>query len=257
MEIIAVIGAVGGAGATTVAAHLSVAFASQKRRTLTIDFCSENILRLHFGMAFEDGTGFAPNLLAEKEWSQAAYRSGGGLEFIPFGQLHNDQELDSLVEGLRQNPTWFRTQLANLQLPPGTLVVCNCPRMPAVLREQVIRAADMVLMVAAPEVISFAAVTHIANKADNLAHAHGSPTLVVLNGFDPARQLDRDIAVLLRTEHRQIFSPVVVHRDESVREALACKQTVFDFAPSSQAAYDFLALSTWLLARLGQAAKAA
>jgi cellulose synthase operon protein YhjQ len=254
MEIIAVIGAVGGAGATTVAAHLSVAFASQKRHTLTIDFCSENILRLHFGMAFDDSTGFAPNLLAEKEWCQAAYCSSGGLEFIPFGQLHNDQELDSLIERLRENPKWFRSQLVNLQLPPGTLVICDCPRMPAVLREQVIRAADLVLVVAAPEVISFAAVTRI---TDNVSRVQGSPTLVVLNGFDSARQLDRDIAVLLRTEHKPIFSPVVIHRDESVREALACKQTVFDFAPSSQAAYDFLALATWLLARLGQVAKAA
>jgi len=247
-------GTVGGAGATTVAAHLSKALAAQRRHTLTVDCCTENVLRLYFGMSFQDGFGFAPNLLDGKEWHEAAYRSSDGMEFIPFGQLRNDQELETLLEKLKPQPKWLRTQLANLQMPPATVVICDCPRMPAGLREQVIWAADLVLMVAAPEAVSFAAVTHFSDK---VARLHGPQTLVLLNGFDPARQLDRDIAVLLRTEHQDIFSPVVIHRDESVREAFACKKTVFDFAPSSQAAYDFGALATWLLARLGHDAKAA
>jgi cellulose biosynthesis protein BcsQ len=120
--------------------------------------------------------------------------------------------------------------------------------MPHALREQVLAVADLVLLVCSPDSLAYACATRIAS---DVHHAHGPSTMIVLNGFDSSRRLDRDISVLLRTQHKQSFSPVIVHRDESLREALACKQMVFDFAPSSQSAYDFSALATWTLARLG------
>jgi cellulose synthase operon protein YhjQ len=247
-KTVAVIGAVGGAGATTAAAHLSAALSLQQRDTLTFDWCTDNHLRLHFGMALHDRGGWAADLLAGKEWHAAAYRSGNDIDFVPFGQLTDEKELDRLVAWLNGNPTWFAKQLSSLRLPHDTFVVCDCPRMPAVLREQVLRAADFILVVSTSDTLSYAAATRIASGADQ---GSGPPTAIVLNAFDSSRRLDRDISMLLRTQHKERFSPVVIHRDEALREALACKQTVFDFAPSSQAAYDFSALATWVLARLG------
>jgi cellulose synthase operon protein YhjQ len=250
LKVVAVISTVGGAGATTIAAHLSTALWLQQRDTLTFDWCSENRVRLHFGMPLGDRFGWATDLLDGSDWHAAACRSSNGVDFVPFGQLLHDGELDRLVDRLRDQPAWFRNQLTTLRIPSETIIVCDCPRMPAVLREQVLTAADLVLLVTAPDSVSYAAATRIAS---GVAEAGGTQTLMVLNGFEAARQLDRDISVLLRTQHKQLFSPVVVHRDESLREALACKQTVFEFAPSSQAAYDFSALATWTLARLGHA----
>lgn len=249
MKVVAVISAVGGAGATTVAAHLSTALSLQQRETLSFDWCWENRLRLHFGMAVSEDTGWAISLLQESDWHAAAFRSSNGLDFIPFGHLNNDDQLDQLVNRLRAQPDWFRNQLSLLRVPAETIVVCDCPRMPAVLRDQVLSVADLVLTITAPDIVSYATATHIARGA---AEAGAMQTVTVLNGFDASRQLDRDISVLLRAYHKAFFSPVVVHRDESLREAVACKQTVFDFAPSSQAAYDFSALATWALARLGR-----
>lgn len=252
------IGAVGGAGATTVAAHLSTALALQQRHALAFDWCAENRLRLHFGMPVADGGGWASSLLAGSGWHAAAYRSNsgsnGGVDFIPFGHLLNDRQLDRLADWLREHPHWFGEQLALLRAPEDTIVVCDCPRMPAALRDQVLAAAGLVLTVCAPDTVSYVTATHIAQGA---AEAGAPHTAIVLNGFDASRQLDRDVALLLRAQHKARFAPVVIHRDESLREAVACKQTVFDFAPSSQAAYDFSALATWTLARLGQVAQQA
>lgn len=241
-------GAVGGAGATTVAAHLSAALSLQQRETLSFDWCCENRLRLHFGMAVGEDAGWAVSLLQGGDWHAAAFRSSAGIDFIPFGQLNNDDQLDQLVSRLREQPDWFGDQLSLLRVPSETIAVCDCPRMPAVLRNQVLSVADLVLTIAAPDIVSYATATRMAHGA---AEAGAMQTMVVLNGFDSSRQIDRDISVLLRTHHKSFFSPVVIHRDESLREAVACKQTVFDFAPSSQAAYDFSALATWTLARLG------
>lgn len=268
MKVVAIIGATGGAGATTAAAHLSAALAMQGRATLAVDFSPVNALRLHFGMAWADGTGWAGQVLEGRGWHTAAWRDGQGRHFVPFGTLDGDEPLDDLTRWLRERPQWLRDQLAAVQLAPRTVVVCDCPLAPSALRDQVLAAADMLVFVCAPDTLSYAGATHMANLAakarQQTAHAGPHPESVspqrpgpvatlVLNGFDPSRRLDRDIALLLRTQYKPVFSPVIVHRDESLREALACKQTVFDFAPGSQAAYDYTALATWMLARLGQA----
>jgi cellulose synthase operon protein YhjQ len=254
VEIVAVLGAVGGAGATTIAAHLSAALSLQKRNTLVFDWCADNLLRLHFGMSLNDRMGWATCLLDKADWYTAAYRSSNNVDFVPFGQLHNDGELDRLTSWLKDQPSWFRNQLNKLNLPPDTIVVCDCPRMPAALRDQVLSVADAVLLVTSPDSVSYTKTTHMVARIEAIAHAqpNAAPeTLLLLNGFDSSRRLDRDISVLLRTQHKNRLSPVLIHRDESLREALACKQTVFEFAPSSQAAHDFATLATWTLARLG------
>lgn len=207
-------------------------------------------MRLHLGMPLSDRAGWAVNLLEGRDWHAVAYRSGNGLGFVPFGQLHDESELDRLQDWLGRQPDWFRRQLSFLRMPDETIVVCDCPRMPAVLRTQVLSVADLVLMVTTPDSVSYAAATRVAAGVEQAAGTHMA---MVLNGFDSSRQLDRDISLLMRTQHKQGLSPVVIHRDESLREAVACKQTVFEFAPSSQAAYDFTALATWTLARLGRA----
>ncbi|HXU92879.1 MAG TPA: cellulose synthase operon protein YhjQ/BcsQ, partial [Gallionella sp.] len=74
----------------------------------------------------------------------------------------------------------------------------------------------------------------------------------LLNGFDPTRELDRDIAELLRVDLGAHLCPVTIHRDESVREALASKLSLEAYAPDSQAYDDFAALATWLIARFAQ-----
>lgn len=247
MKVVAVIGAVGGAGATTVAAHLATALSLQQREALCFDWCAENRLRLHFGMALADDGGWASSLLDGSDWHAAAYRCSSGVDFVPFGNIDGDGQLEQLTAWLKGEPDWFSTQLSLLRIPSETIVVCDCPRLPAALRDQVLSTADIVLVISTSDTVSYATSTRMAAGAAQTA----KQTMLVLNGFDSSRQLDRDIAVLLRTQHKAHFAPVVVHRDESVREAVACKQTVFDFAPSCQAAYDFSALATWTLARLG------
>lgn len=253
-------GATGGAGATTVAAHLACALAVQQRPVLAIDLSPANALRLFYGMAWAQEQGWARQLLAGQAWQDAAWRDSQGRTFMPFGALRDDAAVDRLVQTLRAHPRWLRDRLDEIQLAPDTIVVCDCPTAPAALRDQALAAADLALLVCAPDTLSYAQATGRIERgwgeAKGLSEAphSGLPpeTAIVLNGHDPARRLDRDIALLLRSGYRSVFAPTLVHRDESLREALACKQTVFDFAPTSQAAHDCAALATWTLARLGQ-----
>lgn len=246
MSVIALIGAAGGAGATTVTAQLATAIVQQDKPVLCFDFCPTNVLRLHFGAAFDDADGFAAALVAGQPWQNCAYASADGVRFLPFGTLDDDAALEHLCSWLHARPTWFRDSVAEIDQPDGAIVLCDCPRLPAALRNQVLAAADIVLVCCAPDPLSLAVATRLAGQ---LQHDAGRFARVLLNGFDAGRTLDRDMQLILSRLHGTLAAPLAIHRDESLREALACMQTIFDHAPGSQAAQEFSALATWVIMR--------
>jgi len=251
MKTVAILGASGGAGVTTVAAHLAAGLAGSRRDVLAFDANPDNLLRLHLGMAWNDPLGFGHALATGADWHEAAYRSAGGVDFVPFGDLASDAELARLGRYMETHPNWLRSELATLALPADTIVVYDCPRLPSPFSAQVLAMADLVLVVMEPDAVSYAVATRMVARANQ---AGLPPAQLLLNQFEPARALHRDITVLLRSAFGDRMSPVTIHRDAHVGEALACKQTVFEFAPPSQAAHEFAALSTWVLARLGREA---
>lgn len=252
-RIVAVIGSAGGVGVTTVVAQLATSLAMRKRHALALDLSPDNALRLHFGMAWQDGAGLAPQLLARRGWNEAAYRSAGGVHFVPFGDLPAPADVDRLVQAMERSPLWLRNNLARLALRPGSVVLCDCPRAPQALQAQAVRAADLVLVVVGPDPLSYAR----ALRTVQATAAGATPVALLLNGFDAARPLDRDLLAMLRAGAPGQLAPVQLHRDESLREALACKQSVLEFAPHSMAAHDVTVLATWLMATLARPTAAA
>lgn len=252
MKVVAVLGAGGGVGTTTVAAHLAAALVAKQRHTLALDFSPGNLLRLHLGMEWADETGLAPQLLSGKPWHEAAYRSGGGVDFIPFGRPPQGQSAADFWAWLRKRPNWFARRL--LQLHAGTFVVCDCPSGEEAWRGQILPSSSLALIVLAPDAASYARAGEVARGAA----ANGAREVAfLLNGFDPVRHLDRDIASLLRHDLQPSLAPVVIHRDEAVREAFAASQTVFDYAPAGRAAFDFAALGSWVSVRVNREARVA
>jgi cellulose synthase operon protein YhjQ len=123
-----------------------------------------------------------------------------------------------------------------------------------VLQAQALRAADLVLVVVGPDPLSYARALRTVQAT---AAAGAPPVALLLNGFDAARPLDRDLLAMLRAGAPGKLAPVQLHRDESLREALACKQSVLEFAPHSMAAHDVTVLTTWLLSTLARPKTAA
>jgi cellulose synthase operon protein YhjQ len=246
MRVVSITGISGGVGATTVVAELAATLVSRGRRTLAFDFSTRNTLRLHFGMAWNDSHGLAPQVLSGKPWNEAAYRCENGVDFLPFGKC-NEQDAASFFCLLQQDADWLSSCLGQLDADDDTCVLIDCPATGSTLCPQAQALADLILVVLEADTLSYAA---FAESQTGVAPEHAGKVFYLLNGFDPTRELDRDIAKLLRADLGQRLCPVTIHRDESVREALASKLSLDAYAPSSQAAADFAALSTWLVAKL-------
>ncbi|MGE5621508.1 MAG: cellulose biosynthesis protein BcsQ [Candidatus Bathyarchaeota archaeon] len=254
MNLVAVVPAAGGVGATTLAAHLAVSLARKRRLGAAVDLCPGNALRLHLGMDWQDAAGLAAQVAAGRPWSDGAYVSSGGVPFLPFGRTGREDGGTHLAAWLEAQPGGLGGCLEQIRLPSGGILLADAPRLPWQLTRQALARADLTILVAAPDAASYAGLPAL---LEGVADAGCTEVRVVINGFDPCRDLDRDMALLLANDPGLDLAPVMVHRDEAVREALACKQTVFDYAPSCQAAHDFEALATWVVARLGHRSRQA
>lgn len=240
MRLIAVKSLQGGAGATSIAANLAAALHAEGQHVLAIDLCPSNLLRLFFAMPWQDKHGLAPQIAEGKPWHEAAYRNAAGIQFIPYGRtalpLHEQKVLDffNANGGLRQ-------QLQRLDLAPDCWVIVDCPSGDGPVSQNLFAMADRTLTVL---------------NADPAAYAHLHDAEIggslLLNRFDPRMQLDRDIGDLLRHQYRQQMAPLTIHRDESLREALACRQTVFEYAPDCLVLDDLVTLATWLRAHVSE-----
>lgn len=249
MKVVSITGIRGGVGATTVAAQLPSALMTRNWHVIAFDFSPQNELRLHFGMTWEDGNGLIPHVLSGKPWNEAAYRCENGVDFLPFGKCGENEAAD-FEHLLKQEQDWLASRLGELESDDSTCVVIDCSHAGPAFCSQVYALSDMILVVLEADTLSYAA---LAESPLVFAPGHAEKVVYLLNGFDPTRELDRDIAKLLRADLGAQLCPVTIHRDESVREALASKLSIEAYAPYSQAADDFASLSTWLVARLAQA----
>lgn len=246
MKAVSITGVAGGVGATTVAAQLASSLAARGRSVIVFDFSPQNALRLHLGMPWEDGNGLVPLVLSGKPWHEAAYRCENGVDFLPFGKC-GDRDIAAFDRLLQQEPDWLASRLDELDADDDTFVLFDCPCGEYALRSQAHALSDLILAVAAADTASYAA---LAESRDRFAPGDANKVACLINGFDPTHELDRDIAQLLRIEQGERLCPVTIHRDESVREALASKLSLEAYTPYSQASVDYAALSTWLVARL-------
>jgi cellulose synthase operon protein YhjQ len=245
VNVVAIRGSAGGVGTTTVAAQLTAQLAAHHRNVLAFDFSPHNTLRLHFGMAWNEDAGLAPQMLSGKPWHDAAFQSHRSINFVPFGRIQDGHTLADFLDIIRAEPHWFANRIAELDLAPNTFIICDCSAEEASIQSQVMSIARLALIVVAPDAISCASAPNIASTALSQG-AHEA--LFLLNEFDSTRELDRDISLIIHNDFREHLIPVTIHRDEHIREAIACKQTVLEYASASRAAYDFDALATWLFA---------
>lgn len=238
----ALIGAHGGVGVTTVTAQLATVLNHRGLRVLAMDLSPSNDLRLHFGMALEDSAGLALQVLRQSPWGEAAYRGMEGIDFIPFGGVTLDQ-LVAVDQTTRQSPQWFLGQLERLDIPEHSWVLCDCAQGIYPFQSQVVQAAELVIVVLNSDTQSFvkARTTQLFPQNDQPAASY-----LLLNQFDAARELDRDILSLVRVAFPTQLIPTIIHRDEHVREALASKRSLLAYASSSQSALDFAHLGAWL-----------
>lgn len=239
MHLIALQGIRGGCGTTSLVAGLASALALMHKPVLAIDLCPSNLLGLHFGLPFAP-TPARGEPIAQAPAESKAIACGERICVLPFDR-HN-----SVPPAFASD--WLDTMLRQLTPPSGAFVLLDIPScwgLPGPLSQHgdihwlYVLEADPACHVQLHE--------RLRNGLGRTGKQHW-----LINRFQPASRLSRDLFALWRQILGPQLIPGVIHADEAVREALARKQVLGESAPHSLAMQDFLSLANWCIGTLEQ-----
>ena len=252
IRVIAVVSAKGGVGKSTLAANLAAALQKTGRAVLAIDLDPQNALHHHF-QAAEQAQAAAPAqglCHSERDWHELCVPTRDGLFVLPHG-LTDEPARRTFERQLESDPLWLARRLADLQLADGALVLLDTPPGPSLYLQQALNVANLALVVSLADAASYTALPLIdgliASHTEGRADFAGSAYLI--NQVDNSRQLSKDITQIMQgLLGKRLLG--LVHRDQSVGEALAYNRNVLDYDPHGRGCHDILACAQSLLVRL-------
>lgn len=255
IKIVAVISGKGGVGKSTLSANLGSTWQRQGKAVLVVDLDPQNALRNHLGPAFEPGaeeqiTGIAQVGEAEEDLRERCQLSPAGVAVLPFGSVDENRRR-AFERQLDSEPDWLAQRLADLQLSDGAVVILDTPPGPSVYLQQALTVANLALVVTLSDAASYATLpmidnliqTYTAERSEFIGAAY------VINQVDSSRQLNKDVTLIMRNIlGKRLIG--LIHRDQSIAEALAYNQSVLDYDPSGRGCLDIQAVSMAVLEKL-------
>lgn len=249
MPLVCVCSPKGGVGKTTMAANLAHALARGGSKVLAIDFDVQNALRLHFGVPLSDGRGYVAKSAEASDWSQSILTTGGNIFVLPYGDVSEDQRME-FENNLAQDPNFLVRGLNTVLNYPGLVIIADFPPGPGPALKAMAALADMHLVVMLADTASLSLLPQVENeKMIGGALNHRGGHYFVLNQSDSRRHISRDVTAFMQQRLGDKLVGVV-NRDESVAEANASQQSIFDFSPVSAAAFDIELIAKRLSALL-------
>ncbi|PKH23725.1 cellulose synthase operon protein YhjQ [Enterobacterales bacterium CwR94] len=237
MPLVCVCSPKGGVGKTTLTANLAYSLARGGSKVLAIDFDVQNALRLHFGVPLSDARGFVAKSAENPDWSQSVLTTGGNIFVLPYGDVTEDQRV-AFEDNLAHDPQFLARGLNTLLNYPGLVIIADFPPGPGPALKAMAALADLHVVVMLADTASVSLLPQIENHrmiGGELNHRAGH--YFVLNQSDSRRNISRDVTAFMEQRLGDKLLGVV-HRDESVAEANASQQSIFDFSPVSAAAFD-------------------
>lgn len=256
ISVIAVVSAKGGVGKSTMAANLATAMHKQGRPVLAVDLDPQNALHHHFqvqpGQERDAACGISQ---ADQDWPAIGIPSSAGVFVLPYGSVSEDRRR-AFESQLDDEPLWLAHQLSDLQLADGAVVIIDTPPGPSLYLQQALAVANVALIVSLSDAASYTALplienlikTYTAERTDFLGMTY------LINQLDSSRQLSKDITqIMLGQLGQQVVG--VVHRDQSISEALAYNRDVMEYDPNGRGCLDVVNCARTILDRLAAAAR--
>lgn len=250
MKILSVLSTKGGVGKSTISANLAVALQLSGHQVLAIDLDPQNGLGYHFSLDLDNDTGLVHASSQPESLAASIRRTASGLSLIPYGVYSETQRI-AFESILAQQPHWLRDTLYGLNLDPNVIVVLDTPPGASVYMMQALSAATEVVAVVLPDAGSYVTLPQLLKLIETYSshQPHFRDYGVIINQMNQTRLLSKDVANVLRSTFANRLIGTV-HYDQAISEALAFGQSVFEYAPHSEAAHDILNCAKGIIDRL-------
>lgn len=265
MRTVAIINQKGGCGKTTTAVNLAGVLARRGLRTLLIDLdpqshCAaglaipDSAIDRHIGDAM-----LAPERIAS-ERARLVWRAGRNLDLVPssmrlagleaarggLAELEDrDQRLERALAAIRDSAPRGTGDTGE----PYDWCVIDCPPSIGLLTYNALRAATEVVIPVETGFFAMKGAGKQANTIRSLARRLGgsTPYFILPTMYEDDSPLSRALLSEIRENFADRLVPVIIRRDEKLREAASIGQPVSEYSPSSTGCQDYSALADWLL----------
>jgi cellulose synthase operon protein YhjQ len=251
----------GGVGKTTLAANVADGISRAGQKVIALDLDPQNSLRLHFGVALGDRTGFTHRLLQKSDWHEALRPTASGVALLAYGPTDMPSAM-TLAATVTQSPALLNGPVRDMLANPHVCLVVDTPPGPSPLLAALLPMTDLLLTVLQVDATSVSLIPALESgviygaAGTNGQSAQTADQGFILNQFDPRTRLGGAI-VDAATRHLGARLLGIVYRDEHVAEAVAAQKVLADYAPAAKATHDIGKITRAILAQLAQVQSAA
>lgn len=254
MSVIGIVSMKGGVGKTTVTANLATAMSTKlgPGRVTVIDLDPQNALHWHFGLENSQTEGVCRQSLRGDDWGGVALTTEFDVVCLPYGAA-GEPDREAFETLLADKPNWIGEQIKRAGLDNDSVVLIDTPPGSSVYLKQVFACADLVLIVLLADAGSYATIPAMESWLDEMSVLYPQlRSAYVLNQVDRSDSFNRDVADLLQQHLGGRLTPIGIHCDEAVSEALAFQQPVLAYDPHGQASHDLARLAAWMIDTLNR-----
>lgn len=250
MNTIAVSSFKGGTAKTSTALHIGAALAKfHKQKVLLIDFDAQANLTAGLGLDPDAQDSMAPVLQGTKNVKDVIVPTSiPNLSLIPADTWLERVEVTGSLAGDRYSHEKLKEILRPLKF--DTILIDTPPSL-CWLTESALIAAKNSLVCATPEFYSVKGLQRLSLFLENIGQRHSLRVLgVALSFWNPRGKSNDTFLDVIESTFPQKTLDSKIRRDVSVSESSVFGKPVFETAPKSRAAQDYLALTKEILTRM-------
>lgn len=237
MQIIAVANQKGGTGKSTTAAALAQAAAAQGKKALALDLDPQGNLSFSLGANMQQGT--THDLLEGARPRQLVQRSSTGPDIIPASRNN------STISSSRGSAKRLQRALLPLQLSYDIIVI-DTPPTAGELQYNALQAATGLIIPLQAEIYSLQGLYEIAEAAAQIKKSNPALSVmgVLLTRHNDRSTIARQMQQNIIETARGLNIPYLgaIREGVAIREAQALQENLFNYAPKSKPAQDYMKL---------------
>ncbi len=251
-RLIGVINQKGGVGKTTTSVNLGAAMAAKGKKVLLIDIDPQSNLTTHLGLApREDAGESSPTpeftiydvLKGKKDIKDVIIHRSERIDVVPSSLLLSAADLE--LGGVVGRELILKRSIEKIK-DLYDVIVIDCPPALGLLSLNCLAAVQSVVVPVQSEYLALHGVRQLLDTIDQVRSVY-NPTLkvggVLICLHDSRKRLARAVADTIRAYFGELVFNSIIRSNVSLAEAPASGQSIFEYAPKSTGAEDYMSLA--------------